>query len=125
MADTRRLGFGPIAPPSGGVLVVFADDSLRFGTRTRAILGSSADLVAKAAKTERFTGKSGSVLDLVAPAGLKATRLIVMGIGKAGDRKPLDDVKLGGAVQGRIPAAATEATVILELASGPLKGEAA
>src|SRR5437588_106531 len=125
MADPRRLGFGPMAPPAGGILVVFADDTLRFGARTRAILGSAADLVTKAAKTERFSGKNGSALDIVAPAGMKATRLIVVGTGKTDDRKPQDNVKLGGAVQGRIPAAAPEATVILELASGPLRGEAA
>jgi leucyl aminopeptidase len=125
MAESRRLGFGPIAAPTGGVLVVFADDSLRFGTKTRAILGSAADLVTRAAKSERFTGKGGTALDIVAPAGLKATRLIVIGTGKADERKPQDDVKLGGVVQGRIPNSATEATVILELAGGALKAEAA
>ena len=78
MADTRKLGFGPIASPSGGVLVVFVDDNLHFGPKTRALLGSAADLVARAAKSERFSGKSGSALDIVAPAGLKASRLIVL-----------------------------------------------
>lgn len=124
MADARKLGFGPIAAPGGGVLVVFADDTLRFGSKTRAILGGTADLVARAAKSERFTGKSGSALDLVMPAGLKASRLIVVGSGKAAERKPNDLVKLGGAVMGRIPSAATEATVILELADGALKADA-
>src|SRR5436190_3716925 len=116
MADTRKLGFGPIASPSGGVLVVFADDNLRFGPRTRALLGEAADLVTRAAKSERFTGKSGSALDIVAPAGLKASRLVVLGTGKAadkaqdkGDNKPQDFVKLGGTAMGRIPAAASEA----------------
>ena len=56
--------------------------------------------MARAAKNERFTGKSGSALDIVAPAGLKATRLIVIGTGKADDRKPPDFVKLGGIVHG-------------------------
>ncbi len=125
MADARKLGFAPIAAPAGGVLVVFADDSVRFGPRTRSVLGSAADLVARAAKAERFTGKSGSALDNVAPAGLKATRLIVIGTGKAADRKPQDLVKLGGAAAGRIPASATDATVVLELADGPLKADAA
>src|SRR5947199_407158 len=125
MADTRRLGFGPIAAPAAGVLVVFADDSLRFGTKTRAILGSASELVARAAKSERFTGKNGSALDIVAPAGLKASRLIVIGTGKAEGRKPQDDVKLGGVARGRIPASAAEATVILELPSGALKPDAA
>src|SRR5258708_34565651 len=86
MGDTRKLGFGPIASPSGGVLVVFADDNLHFGPRTRALLGSAADLVARAAKSERFAGKSGSALDIVAPEGLKASRLVVLGTGKAADQ---------------------------------------
>jgi leucyl aminopeptidase len=123
--DARKLGFGPIAAPGGGVLVVFADDSVRFGPKTRALLGDAADLVSRAAKSERFTGKSGSALDIVAPAGLKATRLIVIGSGKAAERKPQDLVRLGGNAMGRIPASATEATVILELADGALKADAA
>ncbi len=125
MADTRRIDFGPIAVPAGGVLIVFADDRVQFGPRTRAVLGSVADLVAKAAKSERFTGKSGTVLDLVAPAGMRATRLIVIGTGKASERKPQDLVKLGGVAMGRIPSAASEATMLLELADGPLKPAAA
>ncbi|MEA2854656.1 MAG: leucyl aminopeptidase [Rhodospirillaceae bacterium] len=132
MADTHKLGFGPITSPAGGVLVVFADDSLTLGPKTRALLGAAADLVARAAKSERFTGKSGSALDIVAPAGLKASRLIVLGTGKAQDRaadkadaKPQDFVKLGGIAMGRIPAAASEAAVVLELTDGPLQPDSA
>jgi leucyl aminopeptidase len=125
MADARKLGFGPIAVPAGGVLVVFADDSLRLGSKTRAILGSAADLVARAAKAERFAGKGGSALDIVAPAGLNVTRLVVIGTGKAAERKPQDLVKLGGVAMGRIPASATDAMVVLELADGVLKADGA
>ena len=125
MADARKLGFGPIAAPAGGVLIVFADDNVQLGPRTRSALGSANDLVARAAKAERFTGKSGSALDIVAPAGLKTARLIVIGTGKSAERKPQDVVKLGGIAMGRIPAAASEATVLLELADGPLKPNAA
>jgi len=125
MADTRKVSFGLIAAPSSGVLIVFADDNLRFGPRTRAALGSAADMVARAARAERFTGKSGTVLDIVAPAGLKAARLVVIGTGKAAERKSQELVKLGGTVMGRIPSAASEATVLLELADGPLKPNAA
>jgi len=123
--NARKLGFGPIAAPAGGILVVFADDALHFGPKTRAILGDTADLVARAAKSERFTGKSGSALDIVMPAGLKASRLIVIGTGKAAERKPQDLIKLGGAAIGRVPASAPEATMLLELADGALKADAA
>src|SRR5438105_9999563 len=107
MADARKLGFGPIAAPAGGVLIVFADDRLQFGPRTRSALGSATELVTRAAKAEHFTGKNGSALDILAPVGLKATRLIVIGTGKAAERKPQDLTKLGGIAMGRIPAAAT------------------
>src|ERR1041384_5640609 len=69
MAESRKLGFGPISALGGGVVVAFIDDNLRFGPRTRSVLGSAADMVARAAKAERFTGKSGTVLDIVAPHG--------------------------------------------------------
>src|SRR5204862_3245687 len=86
---------------------------------------SATDLVARAAKAERFTGKSGNALDIIAPAALKASRLVVIGTGKAADRRPQDLVKLGGIAMGRVPSAATEAAVLLELADGPLKPDAA
>jgi leucyl aminopeptidase len=125
MADPRKLGFVPIRAPSGGTLVAFADEGLQFGPRTRSVLGSALELVTRAAKSERFTGKAGSVLDIVAPAGLKVSRLVVIGAGKGADRKPQDIVKLGGIAMGRIPSAASEATVLLELADGALKPEPA
>jgi leucyl aminopeptidase len=125
MADAPKLAFAAISAPADGVLVVFADGDLRLGPKTRAVLGSAAQLVARAARSEKFTGKSGSALDIVAPAGLKVSRLIVIGTGKAADRKSDDVVKLGGIAMGRIPAAASAATVVLELADGALKADAA
>jgi leucyl aminopeptidase len=123
MANRLRTGFGTIAAPARGVLVVFADDGLRLGSATQALLKPTGDLFARAAAADNFKGKNGTALDIVAPQGLKASRLIAIGVGKASDLG--DFVKLGGAVMGRIPAAAGEATIILELSGGPLKPERA
>jgi leucyl aminopeptidase len=123
MSEAVKLGFAPIAAPSRGILVVFAGDELQFGAATRSILEPSGDLISRAATNERFTGKSGSSLDILAPAGLKASRLIVVGTGKEVDTPDL--VKLGGIVMGKIPASATEVTAVLELESGALKPEQA
>ena len=60
----------------------------------------------RAAAADRFTGKSGSSLDIVAPAGLQVARLTVMGVGKAGKLKSQDFVKLGGAAMGKVPSRA-------------------
>src|ERR1043166_2105672 len=101
MANRLRIGFGSISAPARGVLVVFADDGLRVGSAPQALLKPSRDLLARAAAADNFKGKNGTALDIVAPAGLKAARLIVVGVGKASELE--DFVKLGGAAMGRIP----------------------
>jgi leucyl aminopeptidase len=83
MANRLRTGFGSIAAPARGVLVVFADDGLRLGSATQALLKPTGDLFARAAAADNFKGKNGTALDLVAPQGLKASRLIAIGVGKA------------------------------------------
>ena len=113
MSDALKLGFAPFAAPAkmgpSGVLIVFCDDGLKFGPATAKALGSAAGLVARAAKTERFTGKSGSALELIVPEGLKVARLVVIGAGKAGSKtaglEQKDMLKLGGLAMGKLPLA--------------------
>ena len=126
MADAPKIAFGSFAAPQRGVLVVFCDDGLKFGPATAKALGSATGLVARAAKTERFTGKSGKSLDLIMPEGLKVDRLTVIGAGKLADLKPQDFVKFGGVSMGKLPSGASDATVFAELPAGAkMSGEAA
>jgi leucyl aminopeptidase len=123
MVSRLRIGFASIAAPPRGPLVVFAGDGLRMGAATEALLKPAGDLVARAAAADGFRGKSGTALDIVAPAGLKASRLVVVGAGKASEHNEF--VKLGGAAMGKIPTAAAEATIVLDLPAGPMKPEQA
>ena len=100
MADARKLEFSSFATPANGVLVLFCEEGLKFGPATRKALAPSGDLVQRAAAADRFTGKSGSSLEIVAPAGLPVARLAILGVGKAGKLKPQDLVKLGGTAIG-------------------------
>jgi leucyl aminopeptidase len=106
-----------------GVLVVFCGENLKFGPASQKALSPIGDLVRRAAAADRFTGKNGSTLDIVAPSGLNLPRLVVVGTGKEGDLKPRDFVKLGGIAMGKVPMAAPEATIFAEFGSGPLKGD--
>jgi leucyl aminopeptidase len=125
MAEAATLGFAPISSPPKGVLVVFCEEGLKVGPATRRALAPAGDLLKRAAEADRFTGKSGSALDIVAPAGLPVARLVVLGTGKAAKLKAQDFVKLGGAARGRVPQAAAEATILAELAGGPMKPDQA
>ena len=55
------------------------------------------------------------------PQGLSAPRLVVIGTGKDGELKQRDIIKLGGIAMGKVPSAATEATILAEFGSGALK----
>ncbi|HEX3709814.1 MAG TPA: leucyl aminopeptidase [Pseudolabrys sp.] len=125
MSDALKLGFAPFAAPAGGVLFVFCDDRLTLGPATRKALGPAAGLVARAAKAEAFSGKSGSTLELVLPEGIKASRLVVIGVDKAGTSAAKDFRKLGGLVMGKLPPSAAEATVFAELPGGTMRPEQA
>src|SRR5579862_3063002 len=96
MSSPLKLGFGPLSVPEKGVLVVFCDDGLKFGPATKRALSASGDLVVRAAKAERFTGKSGSVLELIVPQGLKVSPFLLTGVRKGPALKRKDILKFGG-----------------------------
>ena len=126
MTDAVKVGFVPFSAPVRGILVVFCDDQLEFGPATVKVLGDATGLVKRAAETNQFKGKSAAALDILAPEGLKAKRLIVMGVGKLADVKDNDFLKLGGAVAGKLGAGNGPVTVVVELPGGAINpGQAA
>ena len=120
-----KLGFTPYAAPASGVLIMFCGEGVAFGSATRRALADAAELVTLAAKAEHFTGKSGSSLDIVMPAGLKASRLVIIGAGKTAALQSKDITRLGGAAMGKVPSSATEATIFAELPGGAIKAKQA
>ena len=121
MSDAVKIGFVPFSAAPKGVLVLFTDESLKFGPASAKLLGTAAETVKRAAATSRFKGKTGSVLDILAPADLKADRLIVTGTGKAGALKPEDFIRIGGTTIARLRANAEQVTIVAELPGGAIK----
>src|ERR1700735_1969127 len=123
MSDAVKVGFVPFSTAPRGILVVFCDDTLKFGAATRKALGAAANVVGRAAATNRFKGKSGSTLDILAPEGLKASRLIVVGAGKLSAIKDNDFLKLGGVIAGKLRAGNDAVTIVADLSEGAMKPE--
>jgi leucyl aminopeptidase len=124
MAMQLKMEFDRFKTPSKGVLIAFCDDALKIGAATGKLLGDAAALIARAAEADGFTGKSGTTLDVIAPAGLKVSRLVVIGCGKISDLKEKDFLKLGGVAAGKAPAAAKQATIVAELPDAAMSPEA-
>jgi leucyl aminopeptidase len=120
MSDAVKVGFVPFSAAPRGILVVFCDDTLKFGVATAKALGAVAGIVKRAAATNQFKGKKGSTLDILAPEGLKVSRLIVIGTGKLSAVKDYDFFKFGGVAAGKLNAGNEAATIIAELPSGAM-----
>ncbi|HWG06445.1 MAG TPA: leucyl aminopeptidase [Beijerinckiaceae bacterium] len=110
---------GADGPAGGekGTLVVFAAGDLDVGPTTSRILGSAAELVHRAAATAKFKGRASSALDILAPVGVAADRLLVIGTVPKKDPKgellPPNYPNLGGFLGGKLGGTA-RATVVFE-----------
>ena len=122
MPAPLKIGFVSFERPRG-VLVVFCAEGLKTGPATQRMLSPLGDLVRRAAAADRFTGKKGASLDIVAPSGLNVPRLVVVGIGKERDLRDRDLIRLGGLAMGKVPGAAAQATIMAEFGSGALEAE--
>ena len=118
MSDRIKVVFSNPALPAGGALVIFVGDDLSVSESVRALVGGAVvDAVSRAAAAEGFKGKANAGFTVLAPAGLQADRLVVVGLGSAKDRGTTNYVDLGGAVVGRLGASKT-ATVLLDGPAG-------
>jgi leucyl aminopeptidase len=82
--------------------------------------------VKRALAVSRFSGKSGQILEIVAPAGLKASRLILVGLGKPEKFDSLAAERVGAGVVGKLFAnGETALTFAIDAPDGaPIKGAA-
>src|SRR5262249_21147200 len=119
MSDAVKTGFAPFSAALSGTVIVFTDETMKLGQRTAKALESAADSIKRAASAAKFKGKSRTTLEILAPAGLKADCLLVIGTGEAGKLKDDDYINLGGVAAGKAKAGAV--TLIAELPGGAMK----
>ena len=125
MSDKLKISFGPLAATKGGALVDFVDMALKPSAAVAGLLPGLAGLVQRVAGVMSFKAKSQTALEIVAPAGVDADRLLVVGMGDGKAKEPTDYVGLGGFVMGKL-ASAAEATVFFDLPVAPaVPGDAA
>ncbi len=114
-------------------LVLFAGQDLALGAATQNLIGAEGEaLIKRAAGAAKFKGKGSTALDIIAPAGFSADRLIVIGTGPASEEaaksgkgkerdqetKPDDYLTLGGFVLSKLGSGAA-ATVVFDLPRPP------
>jgi leucyl aminopeptidase len=126
-AASKRTGKAKTAQ----TLVLFTGQDLALGAATRNLIGAAGEaLLKRAAGAAKFKGKASTSLDIIAPAGFAADRLILIGTaaedtaksgkGKEHDResKPDSYLTLGGYVLSKLGTGAA-GTVVFDLPRPP------
>jgi leucyl aminopeptidase len=116
MSDPLKIEFGPYAAPGEGVLILFVTEDLKPVGCSDADASAAGGLIARAARGGAFKPKAGAILDILAPEGIKADRLLIVALGGA-DHGPTDWIKSGGQVMGKLGSAA-QAVVAADVSLG-------
>jgi leucyl aminopeptidase len=124
MSGAVRIAFGGLSAPKGGALVVFVGADMKPAPTVTAEFGDLEPLIRAAAKASSFRGAQRTAIDILAPAGLDASRLLVVGVAPGKDNAPLDFITLGGFTFAKA-AGAKRAEVAFEAPSGNWDGAAA
>ena len=82
MTDQTALSFASKTAAGDGVAVVFAEEGPKLSPAAQDLDKKTGGLIAKAAQIIGFKGKKGTTVDVLAPQGVKFSRIIVVGMGK-------------------------------------------
>jgi leucyl aminopeptidase len=117
MTDTLEIAFAPLAAAPQGTCAAFAANDLALGPTVQGLNNRSGGAIIKAAEAAEFKGKSKTAIELLALPKIDASRLILVGVGKAGELSETDWASLGGYALGQITARKTsQASIIADIA---------
>ena len=99
-------------PKSTAALVVFVGEDGQLSAGAKAVEDAGSGQLGRAMKAAKFTGKKGKLLEILAPAGIAASRLLVAGLGDSAkaDARLFED--LGGHVAAKVQT--TDAEVVAD-----------
>ncbi|TAN53302.1 MAG: leucyl aminopeptidase, partial [Rhodospirillales bacterium] len=86
-----KLVFAKPAMPAKGALIVGALEGRKLLATAQAIDAKTHGALKRALDASQFEGRKDQVAVLLAPPGLKLSRIVVIGLGKAGD---VDELRL-------------------------------
>jgi leucyl aminopeptidase len=124
MSSKIKISFAEFGSGEADVLVGLTAGTVAASPELEKAAAGAGAVIERAAKIENFKGKALGALNIVAPAGLHADRLILVGVGEEKDLGKLNPVMLGGAIAGKLPSGKA-ALVLTDWQAGGLSAEQA
>lgn len=113
MTTLSTISFASLASePKAGTVVYFVAEGEGLPAHLQMLDASSGGAIAKAMEVSAFKRKRKSAIEILAPHGLTAGRVLIVG---AGDQNTLDErewMEIGGAVRGKLPSKVGQADVV-------------
>ena len=91
----------PSLPDSGAIAVLVAEERKLLATAAK-LDKSTGGALGRALAVSRFKGNKGEVLEVLAPQGVKNSRILLVGVGKSKEVSDLVMEEVGGAVLGHL-----------------------
>jgi leucyl aminopeptidase len=114
-----QISFADVALPKSGALVVLVTEDAAFAGTAAAVDRATSGALARAKAASRFTGGKGQFLEIMAPAGIAASRVLVAGLGKPAKLDALTMEAVGGNVVARLARSGeTQVAIAVDKLSG-------
>ena len=115
-----KVGFSKSGVPARGALAVIAFSGGKLSKAAEAADAKSGGAIRRAIRASpRFKGEKGQFVEVLGPAGLRVTRIVVAGVGKSADVDGPALENLGGTLAKRVTATGD---TILSIAADPMAG---
>jgi leucyl aminopeptidase len=111
MAPPLQVQFASLGGASAGTVVALTGEELTLGPTASSMDDRAKGALTRAAKAAGFTGKARTAIEILAPAGLEAQRVILAGIGRAPNE--LDRLRLGGFALAQIKGRKTASAAVI------------
>ena len=93
-----KISFAKPGLPGTGVVVVSANAGGKLSASAAKLDKKAGGALTRAIRASRFEGKKGQLLNVMAPAGTKLDRVMIVGLGKASEITDLEMQNLGGRI---------------------------
>src|SRR5215470_7606761 len=106
----------------GGAIVVAVLDGRKLSASASRLDRATKGAIGRALAASRFKGKPDDLLSILAPAGMKASRIVLAGVGKPEALEPLVAQAIGGRLEAHLASSGETAAAVLvdELPSSKL-----
>ncbi len=115
MTEFPSVQFAALDPlPTADTLIYFLAEGDALPQPLKNVDAAMQGGLERALKAADFKRKRKGTVEILAPAGLKADRLLIVGLGEAGTLRARDWLELGGAVRGKLTGKGIHACAIFD-----------